>query len=383
MLVQIQPSPFPFCYGRRQNVRCGFCSCTSRPDWPSATETGISSMEINTSKEPYETGGGTSRGDGSGDRPDVSIVIVSWNTRDILRDSLKSVYQQTDAISFEVIVVDNASSDGSASMVREEFPQVMLIPNTENRGFAAANNQAFERTRGRYVLMLNPDTIILDHAIVRTVRYAEEHAEAGVIGCRVFWPDMTHQNSCFRFHSLGQIALSSLAFFRMHRFFRWSILHPDRYLNRDFSLEQDVDVVAGCFFLIPRRVLSEVGTLDEKFFMYGEEAEFCYRVHRAGWKIRYFPGARIVHLYGGSSNQAIHQMSLNKRLAILLFMDKTRGFIHAWLSNLFMFVGVVPRMPLWLACGVIRRGALERKAMKGKWQICRMHLIGVFRPIWR
>jgi hypothetical protein len=321
---------------------------------------------------------------GSSDFPlDVSIIIVSWNTREILRDCLKSVYEQTQGISFEVILVDNASSDGTVSMVRTEFPQVLLTANKDNRGFAAGNNQGFEQARGRYILMLNPDTVVLDQAITKTIRYTDAHPEAGVVGCRVLWPDMRRQNSCFRFHSVGQIALSSLAFFREHPFFQWPILHPDRYLNRDFSLEQDVDVVAGCFFLFPRQVLLEVGKLDEDFFIYGEEAEFCHRVHRAGWRVRYFPGAQIIHLYGGSSNQVFHEMSVAKRLAALLFMHKTRGFIHAWLGNVIMLFGALLRMPLWLIQSLVRRNQKGRNAMRSKWQICKTHVVGVFRPTWR
>ncbi|MEN6332829.1 MAG: glycosyltransferase family 2 protein [Phycisphaerales bacterium] len=314
---------------------------------------------------------------------DVSIIIVSWNTRDMVRDCLQSVYEQTRGVSFEVILVDNASSDDTAAMVRTEFPQVLLTANPDNRGFAAGNNQGFERARGRYILMLNPDTVVLDNAIAKTIRYADEHAEAGVVGCRVLWPNREWQSTCFRFHSLSQIALGSVAFFRMHRFFQWSILHPDRYMNLDFTAEQDVDVVAGCFFLIPRQVLTKVGRLDESFFMYGEEAEFCHRVHRAGWRVRYFPGAQIVHIYGGSSNQVIHEMSLNKRVAVLLFLDRTRGFLPAWVANLFMLFGVLLRMPLWLAHSLHRRDPQQRNGLNGKWRIFKAHMTGVVKPIWR
>lgn len=340
-------------------------------------------MRIETNSGQPEDGDASARSSGAANRPDVSVVIVNWNTRDMLRNCLRSVYEQTQDISFEVILVDNASSDDSVSMVRAEFPQVLLIANERNRGFAAANNQGFEKARGRYILMLNPDTIVLDQAISKSVRYAENVPEAGVVGCRVLWPDRRRQNSCFCFHSVGNIALASLAFFRMHQFFHWRILHPDRYLDRDFSREQDVDVVAGCFFLIPCNVLSQVGTLDEDFFMYGEEAEFCHRVRRAGLRVRYFPDAQIIHIYGGSSDQVFHEMSLSKRLATLLFMDKTRGFIHAWTANVFMLLGVVLRMPLWLVQGAIRHGEQGCQAMKGKWSICKAHAMGLFRPVWR
>jgi len=141
------------------------------------------------------------------ERMDVSVIIVSWNTRDILQDCLESVYAQTRGVSFEVIVVDNASSDGSVEMVRSQLQQVTLVANRDNRGFAAANNQGMQIARGRYILLLNSDTVVLDGAIQKVVAFADQHPEAAVVGCRVLNRDGTLQQSCFKYPSLLNLLL--------------------------------------------------------------------------------------------------------------------------------------------------------------------------------
>src|ERR1051325_11357161 len=132
---------------------------------------------------------------------DVSIIVVAWNVRELLRNCLQSVYQETSGIQFEVIYVDNGSADGSGEMVRNEFPQARIIAKHDNKGFIRANNQGIEIATGRYVLLLNSDTIVLDNAIVRSIEFADVHPDAAVVGCRVLNPDLTLQENCFRFYS--------------------------------------------------------------------------------------------------------------------------------------------------------------------------------------
>ena len=133
---------------------------------------------------------------------DVSIIVVAWNVRDFLCNCLRSTYEQTIGINFEVIYVDNASTDGSVEMVNQKFPQVKIIKNNENKGFIAANNQGIEIARGRYILLLNSDTVVLDNAIAKTVKFADKHPEAAAVGCKVLNPDRTLQRSCFMSHSI-------------------------------------------------------------------------------------------------------------------------------------------------------------------------------------
>lgn len=316
---------------------------------------------------------------------DVSIIIVNWNTRDILRNCLRSVYDQTREIAFEVIVVDNASNDASVEMVKKEFPQVILINNLENRGFAAANNQGMKIAKGRYVLLLNPDTIVLNGAIQKTIAYAEKNPEAGVIGCRAVWPDKRRQSTCFRFPTLLFILLDSLLFFRMAKPFHRPLFHPERYPSLDFSQEHDVDVVAGCFFLVRRDVIDQVGMFDDDFFMYGEEVEWCHRIVKKGWRIRYFPGTQIIHLFGASSSQVEEETKVNKRKGNLLFLHKTKGPFCAWLANLIMAVGVLLRIPFWVIGDIFSLfvGHKFNKIWDKRARVIWFHFMGLFYPAWK
>jgi GT2 family glycosyltransferase len=181
---------------------------------------------------------------------DVSIIIVNWNTRDILRDCLNSVYGNTKGLEIEVIVVDNASGDGSAEMVRPEFPEVRLIANSDNKGFAAANNQGIKAARGRYVLPLNSDTIVLDDAIARVVCIADDNPEAAVIGCRVLNSDRTMQPTCFMFPSILNMVLSSTYLYKL--FPKSKFFGRERMTWWGRNDLRQVDVVTGCFMLVTR-----------------------------------------------------------------------------------------------------------------------------------
>ena len=199
---------------------------------------------------------------------DVSVIIVNWNTCDVLRDCLASVYANTKNIAFEVIVVDNASSDGSVDMIRSEFPHVKLIANSGNRGFAGANNQAIAVANGRYVLLLNSDTLILDNAIFKTVAFADTHPEAAVVGCKVLNPDRTLQRTCFMYPSILNMFLSATYLYKL--FPRSKFFGRERMSWWDRNDTREVDVVTGCFMLVRRGAIEQVGLMDERFFVYGE-----------------------------------------------------------------------------------------------------------------
>lgn len=260
---------------------------------------------------------------------DVSVVIVNWNVRDYLRDCLRSVYEQTKGVRFEVIVVDNGSADGSQEIVRREFPQVRLIENPENHGFAAANNQGIKLATGRYLLLLNPDTVVLDDAIGKAVAFADGNPSVGIVGCQVLETQHSVQPTCFRFPSPMTIfmtltGLQSLfpnsRLFALARFGDWA---------RD--TERDVDVVSGMFMLVRREAIDEVGLMDEDYFMYAEEADWCYRFWQAGWRCVFTPQARITHVDGGSKStkQVSAQMYVQQQKSLLLFQRKNRGVL-AW-----------------------------------------------------
>jgi GT2 family glycosyltransferase len=230
---------------------------------------------------------------------DASVVIVNWNTRGLLAQCLQSIEAEIASERFEVIVVDNASSDDSCEMVRRDFPRVRLIANSENRGFAAANNQGIAIAQGRYILLLNSDTIVLDSAIEKTIAFADRHHDAAVVGCRVLNADRSLQLSCFMFPSVLNFFLHSTYLYRL--FPRNRLFGREQMTWWDRDDEREVDVVTGCYMLVRRAAIGEVGVMDERFFMYAEETDWCLRFAAKGWKNRFTPEAEIIHLGGGSA----------------------------------------------------------------------------------
>lgn len=295
---------------------------------------------------------------------DVSIIIVNWNTKELLRDCLSSVNEHAGDIDCEIIVIDNASADGSAEMVKNDFQQVILIENSDNRGFAAANNQGMAVAKGRYVLLLNSDTVVLDNAIAKTVSFADENPQAAVTGCRVLNPDRTLQRTCFMFPSVLNMLLSSTYLYKLfpkNRFFgREQMTWWDRNDVRQ------VDVVTGCFMLVRREAIEQVGMMDEEFFMYGEETDWCYRFRKKGWKVMFAPVGRIIHFGGQSTAQKPVAMIVQLRLSILRFMKKhysRPAYLFARLLVAFFFA---IRLPVWLAKALIRPTARKEAAIKMK-----------------
>jgi GT2 family glycosyltransferase len=308
---------------------------------------------------------------------DVSVVIVSWNTRDILRGCLRSVFEQTKEASFEVFVVDNSSRDGSAAMVRAEFPTVKLIENAQNRGFAAANNQALRLASGRYMLLLNPDTLILDDAISRCVQYADLHSDVGVVGCQVLENENCISNTGFTFPTPWNVflALSGLsrAFPRSRLFGR-----PEMsWWKRDS--EEDVDVIAGMFMLVRREAIAQVGLLDEAYFVYSEETDWCYRFARAGWRRVFIPSAQVLHLDGGrkSTSQVSTKMFVQMQKSSMIYHRKNLGFT-AWalVKGIYIASNAV-RMVLWFTSSIINRDLQSRKKSVAARAALRYHFSGV------
>lgn len=280
--------------------------------------------------------------------PDVSVIIVSYNTRELTVDCVRSVFAQTRDVSLEVFVVDNASTDGSAAAIAVEFPQVRLIANTENRGFAAANNQAMRIASGRYVLLLNPDALVRESAINKCLAYMDAHLDIGVLGCLVQGADNQRQSTCFRVPSLRRALLDFLVPVAISR--RSKLLGRARYVGCDWSQIRDVEVVAGCFMLVRREVLDQAGLFDSNYFMYQEEVDWCYRIRRAGWRIVYYPHAHITHYGGRSADQVSEEMLLAQVRSRLYFMRKHCGRASAACLNLLLLLQNLTRVPfVWLA----------------------------------
>ena len=231
---------------------------------------------------------------------DLTICIVNWNTCADLRRALESVFARAGEARFEVMVVDNASTDGSPAMVRREFPAVRLIMNRINRGFAAANNEALRRARARYRLLLNSDTIVHPGAFAELVKFTSAHPDAGAVGLHVLNPDGTLQYSCRRFPRLATGLLRKVPLGRLIPDNRWN----REYLMSDWAHDavREVDWVSGAAMCLRAEALAQVGLLDEEYFMYCEDVDWCYRARRAGWKIYYLPQAVVTHVVGRSTD---------------------------------------------------------------------------------
>lgn len=246
---------------------------------------------------------------------DLSISIVSYNTKDLLKQCIESIYKETKDISFKIFVVDNASDDGTVEMVRSSFPSAKLIANKDNRGFAAANNQAIKESKGRYIVLLNPDTVILDSALDKLVSFMDGHPEAAVVGPQILNPDKTFQFSYDDgislkryFRALILNNFSSLLYSPIPPFFKdFYRKHRSRSINyqgiKPTLKIREVGRVRGCCFLVRRDTIDQVGLIDEQFFLYAEEVDWAYRIRKTGWKVYFFPFAYIIHYWGQSTIQ--------------------------------------------------------------------------------
>ena len=254
--------------------------------------------------------------------PDLSVIIVNWNVRALLRRCLHSILARPHPCSLEVIVVDNGSTDGSAEMVRTEFPQAHLIANPDNRGFTAANNQGLTVARGRYVLLLNPDTEVVGDALETMVTFADAHSDVGVVGPQLLNPDGTVQSSRRRFPSLATALFEStwLQPYAPHR-----LLARYYVLDRPDDEVQDVDWVTGAALMARREAVEQVGPLDEGFFMYSEELDWCRRFRAAGWRVVYLPTARVIHHEGKSSEQVLPARHIHFQTSKIRYFRKYHG----------------------------------------------------------
>lgn len=276
--------------------------------------------------------------------PDLSVSIVNWNTKDILRNCLKSIYESTHRISYEIFVVDNASSDGSPEMVEKEFPRVKLIKNKQNLGFAKANNQAIKLSDGRYILLLNSDTIVLDGALDKMVEFMEDHPDAGAAGCKLLNPDGSLQKSISNFPSLITAFWTNSL---LRRFFPKARIEDIISSPKSYLTIGEVDSVIGAFLILRSTVVRLTGSLDEGFFMYREETDLCYRIRKAGWKVYFYPLAEIIHLGGASTETVKRESFIRMRRSSYRFYRKRYGFAGLILVRLFSAICSGRRLLIW------------------------------------
>ena len=250
---------------------------------------------------------------------DLSIVIVNWNTKDLLQQCLESILIFPPERAFDIWVVDNASSDNSAKMVKTRFPQVNLIESEQNLGFGKGNNLALQACSGEYILLLNPDTEVRPDALEQLCAFLDHNPKAGVAGARLFYQDGTLQTSCYPFPTLTREL--------------WRLLHLDRFktygvydqIHWDQNSPREVDVIQGAALLVRREVLNQVGLFDPDYFMYTEEVDLCYRIQKAGWQLFWVPQAQIIHYEGQSTQQMPVEMFLHLYKSKLQFFQKNYG----------------------------------------------------------
>jgi GT2 family glycosyltransferase len=305
--------------------------------------------------------------------PDLSIVIVSWNTSAMTRDCLRSIAETEFGRRAQTIVVDNASTDGSPDDIAREFPWVELVRNPTNAGFAAANNVGFRRCTGRHVLLLNSDTLVLGDVLERSVRYLDERTDVGAMGCRVVNPDRTLQATCFRYPSLLNLTLLStglhrvpLPFFGRHTYRGW---------KRD--AERDVEVITGCYLLIRKSVLDAIGPLDERFFFCGEETDWCLRIRRAGHRLTLAPVGDIVHFGNASGRQLSYRRDVLLSAGLVKLHAKHGGTVGGALAWGILYGCNAVRAVGWTILGACTRRERHRaraehfrnvtKAFEGSW----------------
>jgi hypothetical protein len=270
----------------------------------------------------------------------LSIVIVSWNTCDLLEQCLRSIFAHPPADDFEVWVVDNESHDGSQEMVQANFPLVHLLGNGANSGFARANNEAIRRTCGKYILLLNPDTLVMPGTLDKLIQFMDGNPEAGVAGPRLLNPDQSLQVSCYPRPTL---------FREFWRMFHLDPLSPQgTYPMERWSIEacKEVDVLKGACLILRREMLNQVGLLDEDYFIYSEEVDLCYRVQKAGWKLYWVPQAQLIHFGGQSTQQVAQEMFLMLYKGKVLYFRKHYSRLEVQIYKFILYIASIWRLVL-------------------------------------
>jgi GT2 family glycosyltransferase len=267
----------------------------------------------------------------------LSIIIVNWNNKDILRDCLNSIYHTHNDSEYEIIVVDNHSEDGSVELIKSEFFNVVLLENVENLGFASANNQAIKIAGGDYILLLNNDTVVTNtYCFDRMIEYMKKNPQVGILGCKLLYPDGTLQSCGESFPSVWGIFKSQILFTKT-----WKRLGKNKQEDNHF---EKIDFVCGACLMTRKEILDKVGLLKEKYFMYGEDVEFCYRVQKAGYDIGVLTDESIIHLHSKSTEKNLTEMlyhSITNDLKNIKMLHHSK--LKVLFAKIFHLIGVLMR----------------------------------------
>lgn len=287
---------------------------------------------------------------------DLSIIIVNWNTENLLRDCLRSLEGSLGALKVETFVVDNASQDASCDMVSSEFRDVRLIQSDANLGFAGGNNVALRQATGRYVMLLNTDTLVHGSVLPDAVAWLDRHPNVGVMGPRVLNCDGTVQPSCSAFPSLHHLTLQALGLTKFSR------LDAYRMTGWDRSSERRVDVVSGAAMFVRASAMADVGLLDDAFFFFGEETDWCRRFARAGWEIVFVPIPEITHFGGGSVAKLNHRRDVMMTEGTTRLHLKHGGLVAAIACFVILAAHNLSRASFWSLLSITGRTDARTRA---------------------
>lgn len=281
----------------------------------------------------------------------LSVIIINYNTYELTKQTVESVLKENPPFSREIILVDNASEDGSMERLKSDFKEqisvgtIKVIENKGNLGFSKANNVGIKASEGEYVLLLNSDTKVLDDCFEKCVTYIEKDPSIGALGCKVLLPDGNLDHACKRGFPTPEASL--------YYFLGWDKKNPEKYGQYDaLHLGEDeigeVDSLTGAFMLMPRKVLDEVGLLDEDYFMYGEDIDLCYRIKSKGYTVMYYPKAKIIHYKGGSGKR--------QRGRVIYSFHKTMWIFYRkhYFKQYNIFVSVLVYLGIWIKYGLAR-----------------------------
>lgn len=286
---------------------------------------------------------------------DLSIIIINWNSKDYLRGCLKSIAVNISDLKFEILVIDNASYDGSAQMVAVEFPHVSFIQSDRNLGFSGGNNRAVRQAKGSFLLFLNPDTIMEEDALLTLVQTLRRLPDGAIAGARLLNTDRTLQTSCVQSFPtiLNQVLGSDL----LYRWFPRSTLWGMAALFEASKEPEPVEVISGACLMIKREIFERVGGFDEHYFMYSEDVDLCFKIYQIGFKSYYVPAASVIHHGGGSSQKARSAFSnVMLRESVYRFMRLHQGWLAAFFFRLFIGLSALLRLPMALLMSLFQRG---------------------------
>jgi GT2 family glycosyltransferase len=266
---------------------------------------------------------------------DLSVIVLNYNTKKLLRNCLSSVFASTGEFKIEVLVADNGSTDGSIEMIKNDFPRAVLIQNGQNLGFSKGNNVAIKQAAGRHILLLNSDTVVQPDAFAKMIEKADGDVNIGALGPKILLPNGQLDPSARR--NFPNPANSFLRLFGLKKFSNYNIAGP-------VDQEMEVEAIMGACMLVPRRVIDQVGMLDEDFFFYGEDLDWCFRIKQAGFKVVYFPQAEILHIKSASSKHIPFQIVKVAYAAMRIFYTKHYAPKYPLLFNLLVYAGISLRM---------------------------------------